>query len=601
MSTQRRTVAPGASVHDISRAIPVLVTSSLIEQNPAQAAGALITLLTEGPPDKATLRPTTPEDRFQITRGMLDYGTSSYLKYFVNDLRGREILAQWLSDATPPRKADMEDVSERYAALVGPLLDLLLRLPIQLEHLKDHVGLGKLITGAQKRLRSEAARKKADAVKDKWSALVPSSSAVRAQSPSIPASTATTAKRPASANAATEASTKRVRSTTTAPVSSTTVRPASSLLGTGATTRTRLAAQSERKGSPQLSDTKSTSAARRTTTTTQSSANKDLASFMSLIDQQATPASSVSQGVAPSSATSTATPEPEVRPERKKPKKGVRWKDHDGLPLVAVKMIEPAVYDEDEHGTIATVGQLDMEEGGMFRLAHAEMEEMIDWYTPPALALEPRVAKVADMRGSKSQAKVLQDEYDSETPAVEYADASEIPDSAPAPNNYVTAFASVGSEPHIMTMGPHLRPFAADAVGTSKGAAGPGLPATLATMLDQLAKDTVNRPTPSTNAPPSEPTPDAPLPPHTPLAKYTQSAPMNDMPSSSSAPPIPPMPPWGGPMPMWPFPFPPPDAALHQNAGPVESSRPPPAETGRSRGGNGGGRARRSGRHTRSS
>ena len=169
-------VFPGEA-HDISATVPHLITANLIEKSPKEAASALVTLLSDNSHPTFVLRPTSPHDRLSVIQRMIQFGTPAYLASFTNLVHGREILATWLLEATPPRRADVQDTSEMYTNVVEPLLELLLRLPIELDHLKDHVALGKLITGAQKRLRNEHARKLADAVKDKWSALVPTSSA----------------------------------------------------------------------------------------------------------------------------------------------------------------------------------------------------------------------------------------------------------------------------------------------------------------------------------------------------------------------------------------------------------------------------------------
>ncbi|WFD25702.1 hypothetical protein MNAN1_000668 [Malassezia nana] len=563
--------------YELGQVVPKLIASSVIEQNPVQAAGALVTLLTEGPPSAAQVRPATAEERLQVVQLMMEKGVPAYLRHFTDDIRGRQVLAAWLSDATPPRRPDVQDVSEQYASVVVPLLQLLLRLPIELDHLRDHVGLGKLITGAQKRLRSEQGRQLADAVKDKWSALVPSSSTAPGPSPAAE----TTAKRPA-APATSDTASKRAKSEATPPAAAhstatSAARPATSLLGAGS--RTRLAGPADRKGSPQLVDAKPSEPVRRasarSSVSATSSANKDLASFMSLIDQPS--------GTPPPDATvETTSSQPE--PVERKKKKSVRWRDHDGEALVAVKLIEPAVYDEDVVGGVATVGQLDMEEGGVFRLAHAEMEEYIDWYDPPALRLPPRPAMVPE-KGSQSIEKRVQEEREQEVLEVVYADAADIPDTPGAPGGYAVAFALSGSEPRNMTMGPHLRPFSMDVVAaTSADSPIPGVPASVGTLLQNLKNK-------------AEATVDAPAPPATaPASSHALPGPVD-----APVPPMP-MPPWatetaGGPT--WPFPFPP-HGAMPGMGPPVppegavvpSKDRPP-----RSRGG----RSRKSGKNPRSS
>jgi len=556
-----------SSQYDLAHTVPKLIASNIIEQNPAQAAGALVTLLTEGPQDAAQVRPATAEERLQVVQLMLEKGAPAYLQHFTDDIRGRQVLAAWLSDATPPRRPDVQDVSEQYASVVVPLLHLLLRLPIELDHLKDHVGLGKLITGAQKRLRSEQARQLADAVKDKWSALVPTSSAAPSQPPAAPAATT---KRPATPVASDPVS-KRAKSEATLSSASLPARPAANLLGAGST-RARLTAPTDRKGSPQLVGAKPSEPQRRTSTRPSvpaaSSATKDLASFMSLIDQPSgTPP--------PETAVGTKTSQPE-QVERKK-KKSVRWRDHDGEALVAVKLIEPAVYDEEVPGGVATVGQLDMEEGGVFRLAHAEMEEYIDWYIPPCLLLPPSPVRVPE-KGSQSIEKRVQEEREHTVPEAVYADPADIPESPGAPEGYAVAFALSGSEPRNMTMGPHLRPFSMDVVTTASADSPiPGVPSSVGTLLQNLKS--------KTDAAVESPVSPAPAP---------------AAPADAPVPPMP-MPPWtAGAVgaPSWPFPFPPPGSM--PGMGPpvaAEGPAPPPKDRPpRSRGG----RSRKSGKNARS-
>ncbi|WFD21974.1 hypothetical protein MEQU1_000636 [Malassezia equina] len=558
-----------SSQYDLAQTVPKLIASNIIEQNPAQAAGALITLLTEGPQDAAQVRPTTAQERLQVLQRMMDMGAPAYLRHFTNDIRGRQVLAAWLSDATPPRRPDVQDVSEQYASVVVPLLQLLLRLPIELDHLKDHVGLGKLITGAQKRLRSEQGRQLADAVKDKWSALVPSASA---PPPQAPAATASTAKRPA-APVPSDPASKRAKSEAMPSAA----RPASSLLGTG-TPRARLAPPADRKGSPQLVDAKPGEIPRRTSTRTaapaSSSATKDLASFMSLIDQP-------SRTPPPETPADTKTSQPE-QVERKKKKKSVRWRDHDGDALVAVKLIEPAVYDEEVPGGVATVGQLDMEEGGVFRLAHAEMEEYIDWYTPPCLLLPPAPARLPE-KGSQSIEKRVQEEREQAEQEAIYADAADIPETPGAPEGYAVAFALSGSEPRNMTMGPHLRPFSMDVVSATSDSQIPGVPSSVGTLLQNLkirAESMVE-----SSAPPGP-------------------APVSHAPAGPADAPVPPMPmpPWASGaagMPSWPFPFAPPEAMPAMGPAPTAAEgpgAPPKDRPPRSRGG----RSRKSGKNARS-
>lgn len=435
-------IAP-LQVHNIAHSIPQLINQPLIEQNPAQSAGALITLLSDGTGDAFQIRPTGPTERLDVIQRMLQFGTLTYYKHFTDDIRGREILAAWLSDATPPRRADAEDVSDRYRDVLPPLLELLLRLPIQLVHLKDHVGLGKLITGAQKRARSEQARRLADSVKDKWSALVPPPAA--RNEPRRALSPPAASKRPAPA--ASDANAKRIRSS-----------PA------------------VRGESPQLDGAPSD--VRRPRTTSTSNANKELASFMSLIDSQ--PAS-----------TPAVTSEPLTSaPQRKKRKKSVRWKDHDGLALVAVKLIEPAIYEDTYGGHAASgAGALDMEEGGAFRQAHAEMDEQIDWYSPRELILPKPTSGAIPVRGSRSEAKVAQEEREKSVLTAVYLNNCDIPESPAEPDEFVLAFAAVGPEPRAMTLGPSLKPFSTEAATAAEAPEAPGLPPAMAAMLGQLMQN----------------------------------------------------------------------------------------------------------------
>ncbi|WFD29180.1 hypothetical protein MSPP1_000185 [Malassezia sp. CBS 17886] len=419
---------------DLIRNVSLIVSKNIIDHDPARAATALITLLTTSSAEGTAVQPTGLSERLHIVRLMHQLGTAPYLKHFVEDIRGRTILAQWLSEATPPRKADAADQSEQWKEATIPLLELLRRLPIELDHLRDHVGLGKLITGVQKRIRSDEARAIADEIKEKWSALVPST-ATRAAPEALPA------KRGASAAA--EATAKRHKSTSPQPSAARApaARASNSLLE-GASTAMRMGRTQDAKAAP-AQQTRTT--ARQPTKATapaptsrlangaaqplspainsaaptrrpvraaggaRSDANKDLASFMSFIDSQG---AATTEKLVDADATSAVV--------RKPRKKAVHWKDHDGMALVAVKLIEPAVYDEDTHGAFAKgVGALDMEEGGAFRQAHIAMDELIAWHTPIPL----------------------------------YLNAHDIPDTPMEPDEFVLAFGLHAPEPRAMTLG----------------------------------------------------------------------------------------------------------------------------------------------------
>ena len=157
-------------------------------------------------------------------------------------------------------------------------------------------------------------------------------------------------------------------------------------------------------------------------------------------------------------ASSTSSAESATQP--KKRKKTVHWRDHDGQALVAVKLIEPAVYEEDEQGGIASVGQLDMEEGGAFRLAHADMEEYIDYYPPREVGLSVLSPMIPEC-GAHSEAKQIQAEYDNDVAEVTYSEPSMIPESPaePVQDAYLSAFSTTLNEPRVMTTGSVIRPF----------------------------------------------------------------------------------------------------------------------------------------------
>ncbi|WFD42765.1 hypothetical protein MPSI1_001415 [Malassezia psittaci] len=448
--TSPATLFTPAHQHDIARSARTILSRPLVEQKPAQAAGALITLLSSSSSTSLTLHPTTPEERLLILQLLRDIATTQYLRAFSHDIRGREILACWLSDATPPRKNDVVDESEKWKETLCPLLHLLRMLPITLEHLKDHVGLGKLITGVQKRAKSEQARQLADEVKSQWSALVSSKPSMPLQRESPPV----TLKRSAANPPADQA--KRARSST--PPTLTPSHPSTSALSSSSR------ATAERKASPQLSESRATernatasgratpsepqSTARRTTRSNQavsSDAHKDLAGFMSLIDQPKHHHTSTSVAEAPKPSAAPA--------ERKKKKKTVHWKDHDGLPLVAVRLIEAAIYDDDLDTSVRGSGALDIEEGGVFRQAHAEMDEQIDWYAPRALQIHQENSPSLPERGAESEAKFAQEERERTLPLSTYASAEDIPESAEEPDEFILSFAAHMPPPKPMRTG----------------------------------------------------------------------------------------------------------------------------------------------------
>lgn len=278
---------------------------------------------------------------------------------------------------------------------------------------------------------------------------------------------------------------------------------------------------------------------------------------------------------------------------KKRRKKSVHWKDHDGQTLVAVKLIEPAIYDEDEHGSVASIGQLDMEEGGAFRLAHADMEEYIDYYPPYELDLFPAFTQASRLPepAAYSEVKFAQEEYEQTVPETIYPDASTIPDSPaePTPDDYLSAFASTLNEPRDIPTGSAIRPFVFDNVAsTSKSTSIPGLPSNLADLLRQLNSASASTATPA-SAPASTPTPALPAVPSLPPPVWG--------------------PPSAPPAPNWPFPFPPPEAMTAAMPLAANVTSAPPRMSGPSESGNKashpprsrGGRGRRSGKHGRSS
>lgn len=421
---------------ELGKNVNSVVSKPFIEQNSVHAAGALLALLYTGVPE-SPVRPAAPNERVHVVQLLLANATQSYLESLTADVRGREIVAAWLEDAIPPRKADVADTSGLYKDVLVPLLVLLDRMPIQLAHLKDHTGLGKLITGVQKRVNDPNARRIADSIKDKWSALVSGAAKVdparqkRQATPEAPDSV------------------KRARA---APRE----RVGSPLGGTpGAAPGTRgISPQPSSTAAPAQRPAAASAAAR--ARTTKNNPNADLAGFMSLIEQPI-----------------STTPEPERREtatkapaERKKRKKTVHWKDHDGQALVAVRLIQPAVYDGDEDSH-TTVGLLDMEEGGAFRQAHAEMSEQIDWYPPtgafffvltPEIIL-PEVVHTLPPHGSRSTTKADQEEREQTTAMAIYLNPSEIPESPAEPDPSALNLIARAPEPQAMTMGIDVSPF----------------------------------------------------------------------------------------------------------------------------------------------
>lgn len=438
-----RSIAPGTtSSHaghgdtELAKNVTSVVSKSFIEQNSAHAAGALLALLYTGVPE-SPVRQAAPNERAHVVQLVLANATQSYLESLTADVRGREIVATWLEDAIPPRKADVADKSGLYKDVLVPLLVLLDRMPIQLGHLKDHTGLGKLITGVQKRVTDPNARRIADSIKEKWSALISGTAKVdparqkRQAMPEAPDSV------------------KRARAMPRERVGS----PLGGTPGAVPTTRGISPQPSSTAASMQRPAAASTAARVRTA---RNNPNADLAGFMSLIEQPI-----------------STTPEPERREtavkaptERKKRKKTVHWKDHDGQDLVAVRLIQPAVYDGDEDSH-TSAGLLDMEEGGAFRQAHAEMSEQIDWYPPtgaccfvltPEIIL-PEVVQTLPPHGSRSTTKADQEEREQTTAMAIYLNPSEIPESPAEPDPSALNLMARAPEPQAMTMGIDVSPF----------------------------------------------------------------------------------------------------------------------------------------------
>ncbi|KAJ1021922.1 hypothetical protein NDA16_003684 [Ustilago loliicola] len=389
-----------------------------VERSPEASACQLVQMLCEVDSDGkfrkpistgAEVRKTILETMNAIAtlekgRGFTEHGRKKFFGTWMSIPGGRHIFATWLKQTVPPKKVSEgnADMSRRYKETLMPLLSILDFVDIKKAYLTDEAGLGKAITGVSLRAVDTTARKLAEKLKIKWTKIIDaedSTSATNARPVSttatIPAASATSAmakRKPSDSSVTSEASTKRYKSA--ASVAST-----ASSTRTTATTKSTTASSTTANAKPGLSFFGSGTAVKKPAISSSSSSSTGSSragpgssaigsagrmnahqSVMSLMDKLS--------GGNGSDRAAAGRDEREgssvSAQERMKVKKRVTWKDD--RELVAVKLIEPADYGQDDEEYAETAAQTAAvdghDEGLALRQSVSTMEAQMDWREP---------------------------------------------------------------------------------------------------------------------------------------------------------------------------------------------------------------------------
>lgn len=327
-------------------------------------------------------------------RGFTDAGRKKFFGAWMASPAGRHILSSWLRQTVPPKKLTegVADLSRRYKETLHPLLAVLDYVPIKKAYLTDEAGLGKAITGVSLRAVDPSARVLAQKLKAKWTKVIDEEDAITAPKAkpapaaggSAPAPTAvkrkpaegsttneTTAKKykPAAATASGSAAAKPAPKTTQPSSAAPNAKPGLSFFGPGSSSVKK---PTSSPGSSATSGSGSSS--------NKASAGQSVMNFLgTLTGGNGNDSAAAGQARREGSA-AAAQSKPKV-------KKRVTWKDDSEL--VAIKLIEPADYGQDDaqHAEAMEkgLGGLEHDEGDALRKSYSTMEEQMDWHGPREL------------------------------------------------------------------------------------------------------------------------------------------------------------------------------------------------------------------------
>ncbi|SPC62259.1 uncharacterized protein UHOD_08735 [Ustilago sp. UG-2017b] len=382
-------------------------------------------------------------------RGFTEHGRKKFFGTWMSIPGGRHVLATWLKQTVPPKKVSegTADMSRRYKETLMPLLSILDFVDIKKAYLTDEAGLGKAITGVSLRAVDPTARKLAEKLKAKWTKVIDAEESTRrpaltsastsaSTAASSSSSTAAAKRKPRENSGTSETSTKRYKSAASTPSTASGARTTTTAKSTRAS-----AASNAKLGLPFFASGTtikkpagatgpSSSAGSSRAGSGSSSAGgagrmKAHQSVMSLMDK-------ISGGNASDRAAagrkegegSSASAQ-----EKKKVKKRVSWKDDSEL--VAVKLIEPADYGQDEEEdfaeTAAQTAAVDgHDEGLALRQSVSTMEEQMDWQEPrevlvPMIVYEPVGSESVEgpfqtQRNAQLEEKVYEEGQEPESP-----------------------------------------------------------------------------------------------------------------------------------------------------------------------------------------
>ncbi|KAJ1032786.1 hypothetical protein NDA18_001511 [Ustilago nuda] len=375
-------------------------------------------------------------------RGFTEHGRKKFFGSWMSIPGGRHVLATWLKQTVPPKKVSegTADMSRRYKETLILLLSILDFVDIKKAYLTDEAGLGKAITGVSLRAVDPTARKLAEKLKAKWTKVIdeeestrrPASTSASTAASSSSSSMAAAKRKPRENSGTSETSTKRYKiaastpSTASGAGTTTTAKSTRASAASNAKTGLPFFASGTRIKKPGGATGASSSAGSSRAGSGSSSAGgagrmKAHQSVMSLMDK-ISGGNASDRGAAGSKEGEGSSASAQ---EKKKVKKRVSWK-HDSE-LVAVKLIEPADYGQDEEEDFAQAAAVDgHDEGLALRQSVSTMEEQMDWYEPrellvamivyEAVGSESVEGPLQTQRNAQLEKKVYQEGQEPESP-----------------------------------------------------------------------------------------------------------------------------------------------------------------------------------------
>ncbi|KAF8529229.1 hypothetical protein BU17DRAFT_37395 [Hysterangium stoloniferum] len=360
--------------------------------------------------------------RLQVLSKIRDYAGNDFYQAWSSNSEAMEIIRDWLKGAVTSKTGDWDET-------VMPLLHVIDRLPLTIDSLKSSK-IGKVILKLKDTSSSSAVKDMASNLENRWRSLLDKThveNGVKKEGKSIEDDPSTSKAVPPTKKIAVAKSTASVPKAIpvkkeTKPV--TAVKDAKSDSSFFSAPKPKPKLPSFKKAPPLKKENVADP------NVAQPSAVdpfKDALAAMTKARSSPVPidATAVATAAPPPQSVSTGIPG--------KKKKRVSFKEGEALEMV--RIIEPAVYDDDvTNGFFQghNIRDLDRDEGAAM---HKHIfEEQIDWLEPSFLELPPALATP---RGENSQEKAAQEEREKSALNAFYMSSSQIPDSPAEPTNQI--------------------------------------------------------------------------------------------------------------------------------------------------------------------